>query len=137
MILHVAEAIAAGVDLRVGDDWGTDALSKATLGGHAEVVRLLLDAGAHPDGEPGAGNSALMTAPTAAIAEALIKAGADPNRVIDGLTPLNTTAVWNRAEVASVLLAAAQTRTLAPSRTVSRYFYRDRQEKPRHRSQVN
>jgi ankyrin repeat protein len=102
----VLSLLAEKVDFRGGDEWGNTALAKATLSGHVEVVRLLLQAGADPDGELDAECTPLMVASKAAIAELLIGAGADPNRLIDGSTPLSAAAHRNSLEVAAVLLAA-------------------------------
>lgn len=102
----VAALVADKVDLRAGDVWGNTALAKATLGDHIEVVRLLLQAGADPDGELDAECTPLMVAPSAAIAKLLISAGADTNRLVDGCTPLSTAAHRNSYEVAAALLAA-------------------------------
>jgi ankyrin repeat protein len=102
----VSLLLADKVDFRAGDEWGNTALAKATLGGHIEVVRLLLEAGADPDGELDAESTPLMVTSKAAIAELLIRAGADPNRFIDGCTPLNAAVQRNSHEVAAALLAA-------------------------------
>jgi ankyrin repeat protein len=102
----VSSLLADKVDFRAGDEWGNTPLAKATLGGHVEAVRLLLEAGADPDGELDAECTPLMVASKAAIAELLIRSGADPNRLIDGCTPLNAAVHRNSHEVAAMLLAA-------------------------------
>jgi ankyrin repeat protein len=102
----VSKLIAEKVDLRAGDEWGNTALAKATVPGHVEVIRLLLEASADPDGELDAECTPLMVTSNAAIAEMLIRAGADPNCLIDGFTPLSCAAQRNSHEVAAVLLAA-------------------------------
>jgi ankyrin repeat protein len=101
----VSSLLADKVDFRAGDEWGNTPLAKATLGGHVEAVRLLLEAGADPDGELDAECTPLMVASKAAIAELLIRSGADPNKLIDGCTPLNAAVHRNSLEVAVVLLA--------------------------------
>lgn len=105
-VASVSSLLVDQVDFRAGDEWGNTALAKATLGGHVEVVRLLLEAGADPDGELDAECTPLMVTSKAAIAELLIRAGADPNSLIDGCTPLNAAAQRNSIEVAATLLAA-------------------------------
>jgi ankyrin repeat protein len=105
-VASVSSLLADGVDFRAGDEWGNTALVGATLGGHVEVVRLLLEAGVDPDGELDAECTPLMVTSKAAIAELLLRAGADPNSLIDGCTPLNAAAQWNWIEVAALLLAA-------------------------------
>src|SRR5262249_11485522 len=98
----VSSLLADKVDFRAAAVWGHTALAKATLGGHVEVVRVLLAAGADPDGELDAECTPLMVTSKAAIAELLIRAGADPNRLIDGCTPLNAAAQRNLREVAAM-----------------------------------
>jgi ankyrin repeat protein len=102
----VSSLLAEKVDIRAGDEYGNTAVAYAALGGHVEVVRLLLSAGADPDGELDAESTALMVASNPAIAELLIQAGANPNKLIDGSTPLSSAAHRNLQDVAALLLAA-------------------------------
>jgi ankyrin repeat protein len=77
---RAATLIAEGVDVNVGDDvWGNRPLAKACANNNLEMVRVLLGAGAPPDGYLGTSLSPLSATTRLEIAKALLDAGADPN----------------------------------------------------------
>ena len=106
----VAALIAQGVDVNAGDgDWGSPMLVIAASNRHATIVRLLLEAGAEPNGPIGYDSPSLMFATTPEVAEALLAGGADPNlfSLGGGLdTPLIVACRSNRREVADRLIRA-------------------------------
>ena len=92
------------------DGSGYTPLHHAAIGGHAEVVEVLLEGGAKLDSIGSRGETALFLASSAGnaeVVELLAKAGADPNKAsADGKTPLHKAAMAGNAEVVEVLLAA-------------------------------
>jgi ankyrin repeat protein len=99
----VAAAIEAGVEVNAGDEfWGQTALAHASRCGHTEIVQRLVDAGADPNID-----NPLGLARNCAIAEALIRAGADVNHFDDelGVTPLYSS-LHDRLDVTALLIAA-------------------------------
>lgn len=87
--LVVELLIAGGMDVNRRDDEGNPLLSVAAGGGHAEVVRLLLIAGADPSASNRTGRTPLHAAAGKhAIREALVAAGADVRaRDLEGHPP--------------------------------------------------
>ncbi len=83
-------------------------LVKAAQSGHADVVRILLDAGARLDVRGFMGKTALFWAVErghAAAAQALLERKADPNiKDVSGLTPLMVAAANGSSRVAELLL---------------------------------
>lgn len=107
----VAALLQAGADIEAVDDRGHSALILASYHGHRTTTDLLLDLGAAPDGKDAIpGNSALMGVAFKGydhIAQALIKAGADPNRTNRaGQTALMMAAMFGRLSVIDLLLEA-------------------------------
>ena len=89
---------------------GYTPLHHAAIGGHAEVVEVLIESGAKLDGVGSRGETALFLASSAGnaeVVELLAKNGADPNKAsADGKTPLPKAAMAGHAEVVEVLLGA-------------------------------
>ena len=88
---------------------GTSALGAAALTGNAELVRVLLEAGAEIDHKSSDGRTALLTACLTGkmeIIRQLLDRGANVNvRAIDGRTCLNFAAIRNLPELVELLLA--------------------------------
>jgi ankyrin repeat protein len=103
------EFIVARYDLETRDAKGYTALILSAYHGHANAVRLLIDAGAKPCAADQRGNTALMGAVfkgELAIARMLMKAACDPNhRNNAGQTPAMYAALFGRVEVLKGLLA--------------------------------
>jgi len=83
-----------GADVNAQDpSSGASPLMQAAFGGHLEIVKVLLGAGAEVDRRDNRGATALICAAEQRQAQAvalLLEAGADPNaRTHDGRTPLN------------------------------------------------
>lgn len=100
------ELLSCGADPNARCDADTPALSYAARGGHAEVVRLLLAAGASPDSQPQAPS---LHAPAALgrvdLVRMLLDAGADPDAQDElGFTAVTHAACWDQAETAYVLV---------------------------------
>ena len=98
------------------DSDGYTPLHHAAIGGHAEVVEVLLENGAKLDGIGSRGETALFLASSAGSAEVvelLAKNGADPNKAsADGKTPLHKAAMSGHSEVVDALLAAGADATV-------------------------
>jgi ankyrin repeat protein len=103
------EYIAARYDLETRDAKGYTALILSAYHGHADAVRLLIDAGANPCAADQRGNTALMGAVfkgELAISRMLMKAACDPNhRNNAGQTPAMYAALFGRVEVLKGLVA--------------------------------
>jgi len=109
---ELRELLAADPDaLAARSPEGFDAIGLAAFLGGAGAVRLLLDAGADPDGDPG---NPLRVRPVHAAAAAgdraslavLLDAGADADaRQQGGFTPLHAAAHAGDAKMAALLLA--------------------------------
>ena len=110
--MQLAALLQAGADPNEPDDEGTTPLYAAVVGGFADVARLLLEAGADPDGESfGEDQGTPLCAACAwgndEIVAALIGHGADVDRAEpDGPTPLVWAALEGHAWTARVLLEA-------------------------------
>jgi len=108
---RVGELLAADRSLlHARDADGSTPLHCAAWKGHAEVARVLLDAGADPSLENGNthwGGTPLHAAAHAnqkAVAELLIARGADVHhRSFNGRTPLEETTIHNATTVAKLL----------------------------------
>jgi ankyrin len=70
-IAAVGKLIAAREDVTVANDYGVTPLKLAAENGSAAAIRILLDAGASPNGVDGAGETALMTAVRSGSVEAV------------------------------------------------------------------
>jgi ankyrin repeat protein len=93
--------------LAAGEDSRTDgALIAAVKEGAAEIVRLLLDAGASPNGQRPDDDPPLYFAATDSVLRMLVAAGADPNRIVRGTTPLDRVVGEGRIASVGALLAA-------------------------------
>ena len=92
------------------DGSGYTPLHHAAIGGHADIVEILLESGAGIDTIGSRGETALFLASSKGNSEVvriLAKAGADPNKAsADGKTPLHKAAIVGNAEVIDALLAA-------------------------------
>ncbi|MFJ4517241.1 ankyrin repeat domain-containing protein [Streptomyces sp. NPDC088816] len=118
-----AEALLrAGADPERADREGTTALYAASVQGEAEIVRLLLTAGACPDAESGRGSegtplcAAACWGHTETVRE-LLAHGADPDLREDhgaGRTPLEWAVADSHAETAALLVAAGAARGSEP-----------------------
>lgn len=107
----VIALLQAGAAIEALDERDHSPLILASYHGHATTTDLLLDMGATPDGEDtNKGNSALMGVAFKGydhIAHALLRAGADPNRVNRaGQTALMMAALFGRHAVIDLLLKA-------------------------------
>lgn len=107
----ITALLQAGADVEAVDDRGHSALILASYHGHGTTTDLLLSLGAAPDGKDTiSGNSALMGVAFKGydhIAQALITAGADPNRTNRaGQTALMMAAMFGRVSVIDLLLEA-------------------------------
>lgn len=83
---------------------GTTPLHEAAFSGNADIVKLYLDHGAKVDILNKNGESALHLASTAEVVRLLIAAGADPKRVSEWGTPLHSATRWKRPKVIKALL---------------------------------
>jgi ankyrin repeat protein len=108
-VAMLKEFIDARYDLETRDAKGYTALILSTYHGHANAVRLLIDAGANPCAADQRGNTALMGAVfkgELAISRMLMKAACDPNhRNNAGQTPAMYAALFGRVEVLKGLVA--------------------------------
>ena len=108
-VAMLKEFIAARYDLETRDAKGYTALILSAYHGHADAVRLLIDAGANPCAADQRGNTALMGAVfkgELAISRMLLKAACDPNhRNNAGQTPAMYAALFGRVEVLKGLVA--------------------------------
>ncbi|MCX4908867.1 ankyrin repeat domain-containing protein [Streptomyces sp. NBC_00878] len=111
---HVAALLRTGAQAEAANAEGTTPLYAASVQGAADVVRLLLAAGASPDTESGHGSegtplcAAACWGHTDTVRE-LLAHGADPNLREDhgtGRTPLNWAIRGPYPETAALLLAA-------------------------------
>jgi len=105
-IKAVKQHLAAGTDVNTKDEHGITSLHKALLGGHEEIVELLIDNGADVNVKSDGGEYPLVTAILfhKKIIELLITKGADVNvKDVDGDTPLDLANVFNRPETADLL----------------------------------
>ena len=88
---------------------GRPALLDASLNGHTEIVRLLLENGSNPNIIDNDGRSALMAASLKGYTETvqlLLEAGADPNIIATiGVTALMIASQYGNSEVVKLLLA--------------------------------
>jgi ankyrin len=98
------------VDPNYGDKNEYSPMRIAIDGGHAELVKLLLDHGADPDIDPGQfGRSPLAQACDRGeleIVKLILDAGADPDEGGDGFTPLYFSAGRNNIEITKLLIQA-------------------------------
>lgn len=109
----VRTLIAAGADVNAMVDSGFTAFFFAVRGGHLETVRTFIDAGTDVNammerparGRPGAPKKPLTSPLMLAVqnghyelAIALVHAGADPNDIRTGFTPLHTVAMVRRPD---------------------------------------
>jgi ankyrin repeat protein len=96
--------------VRSKDGSGYTALHHAAIGGHVEVVEVLLESGAGIDGIGSRGETALLLASSKGnyqVVRLLTEKGADPNKAsADGKTPLHKAAMVGSAEAVDALLAA-------------------------------
>ncbi|MFJ9411620.1 ankyrin repeat domain-containing protein [Streptomyces sp. NPDC101393] len=114
-VTRVKALLRAGADAERADRDGITPLYLASVNGQAELVRLLLAAGASPDTEsnaPGLAGTPLCAAAcwgsTETVRE-LLAHGADPNLREDhgtGITPLKWANEGGHAETAALLVAA-------------------------------
>jgi hypothetical protein len=104
----LAAVIRAGLGIEATDTRGFSALVLASYHGHVDATRLLLDAGATPDGT-GEGNTALMGVAFkgyAALATMLLDAGADVNRANQaGQTALTFAELGGKGALVELLIA--------------------------------
>jgi ankyrin repeat protein len=116
-VTQVSRLIAQGVDVNVGDTaWGHRPLVKASSNQNLETVRLLLSAGAHPDGYLGVDLTPISCALTVEIVEALLHAGADPNAShCADVSVFNASIAHNLAGVAKLLVDAGAELNAPPS----------------------
>lgn len=110
-----AESVSAAVDknphvVRSKDSSGYTPLHHAAIGGHSDVVEVLLEKGAQINMTGGRGETALYLAASkgnAAVVELLATNGADVNRASsDGKTPLHKAAMAGHADTVITLLEA-------------------------------
>lgn len=116
---RVTTLLQAGADPELADSEGTTPLYVASVNGEAEIVRLLLAAGASPDTESnglGSEGTPLCAAAcwghTEAV-HALLTHGADPNMHEDhgtGRSPLDWAIDGPHPEAIALLTAAGATR---------------------------
>ena len=100
--------LAGRPDVNVPEADGMTALHWAVYGDDADMVQLLLTAGANPKAMSRYGITPLSLASesgNAAIADRLLQAGADPNAAMSGSTALHVAARSGKLEVAKVLVA--------------------------------
>lgn len=102
--------------VKARDGSGYTALHHAAIGGHAEVVELLLSNEASIDTIGSRGETALLLAGSAGhleVVRALLNSGADPNlAAADGKTPLHKAAMTGNADIVEALLKAGADNTL-------------------------
>jgi len=90
---RLQQLLKAGIDANFPDESGVCALEKACVAGHAEIVRLLLDEGAKPNGIPDSPSTPLHRAIAVGargirLVQLLVSRGADPNTTDEaGRTP--------------------------------------------------
>jgi ankyrin repeat protein len=112
----IDELVKHGARIEDADQDGSTAVSAAALSGHASVVRQLVKLGAKPDPADNRGMSPLLWASTiefrsAITVEALLEAGADPNRRSkSGLTPISQARKYGNIHAESTLKKAGATR---------------------------
>lgn len=107
----MSKLLRSGLDINLQDVNGQPPLVTATLAGHDDMVRLLLDHKADVMGRTNKGMTALHAAAYAGnltIAKMLIAHGADINDQanIAGITPLHAAAEEDHADVVKQLVAA-------------------------------
>lgn len=92
------------------DSSGYTALHHAAIGGHVDVVEVLLEGGAQIDSVGSRGETALLLASSKGnyeVVRLLTEQGADPNKAsADGKTPLHKAAIAGSAETVETLLTA-------------------------------
>ncbi len=107
---EVSRLLAGSAELQTSSD-GWTALHAAAVQGHADVVAILLAAGADVDALDEYGSTPLLNAAgpsNAASVALLLEAGADLHYrdSLYGQTPIRRAAEWGKAEVLRPLLAA-------------------------------
>ncbi len=104
----VKAALAMGADPNVGEvKWHETPLHWAAMGGHTEIVKLLLASGAKVRAKEAGGRTPLHWSSKVEITQLLLAAGADVNaRDNVGYTPLIEAATGGRADIAKALLKA-------------------------------
>jgi len=111
-VAQVETLLAAGVYVNAPDDYGTTPLHYAAQDGYADVVKLLIEAGASLDTRAEDGSTALLLAMgnergDLEPAKLLLQAGADPNIPNRyGRTPLFWVVTNGQAELVRLLLQA-------------------------------
>lgn len=110
-IAAVKRLITGGADVQeIDDDTALTPLVTAALAGHKDIVELLIENGADPDGRDGKGYTALHAAAYGGhldIVVLLIDRGVDPNDHHNkaGITPLHAAVEGNFRDIVAVLLA--------------------------------
>lgn len=106
---RVKELLARGADIHVTTAWMDAALHEAVLGGHTEIVIVLLEAGARPDARDSYGETCLMSVAFTGdidIARALIEYGARVNaRAKTGMTALMIASWKGHKSIVELLIA--------------------------------
>ncbi|MFI0792322.1 ankyrin repeat domain-containing protein [Micromonospora rubida] len=114
----VSVLLRAGADPNVPDRDRTTPLYQASVNGAAELVRVLLAAGAVPDSESGRGTEGTPLCAAAAwghntVVHLLLVHGADPNLREDqgtGYSPLDWALRGDHSQAAGILVAAGAKR---------------------------
>jgi ankyrin repeat protein len=133
-LVAVTRFIANGVDVNAGSELGAGGLCRtplcaASVGGHNDVVKFLLDNGAHVDAVDGLGWTPLIWAcasPEKAgvidVVQSLINAGADVNFTVpdSSMTPLWQTARSRSSALMHLLIANGASAT--PGSPPRRHF---------------
>jgi len=107
-LVGLRAAILLGLDVNTRDTYGLTALVWAARAGQVETVKVLLDAGADPNGDVRAGyalQAAMETYCKVETVRMLLAAGADVN-VNNGLTPLMRAVHNTNLEIIDMLLRA-------------------------------
>jgi ankyrin repeat protein len=108
-VVTLKAALAAGARVNAAEAGGPTAMLRAAREGQLEVVRLLLKAGASPDGrdDPMTPLAAAAVGGHTPVIQLLLRAGADINAEgRDGLAPLVQAVRFNRLDAARALLKA-------------------------------